>query len=126
MGWARQGDRRAKLAPLTATLHHSGCTAAAVAAHTWRTHRLHRTAPPLAVLPAPSLVKLQEAEGYFRELAVKARSYPEMAPNTVTYAALISGEGGGGGGGSKRPQLQLQLQGRGAPVSAGATLSQAF
>lgn len=41
---------------------------------------------------------LQEAERYFEDLLDMAGDSPDMAPNTVTYAALISGETRGGGG----------------------------
>lgn len=34
---------------------------------------------------------LQEAERYFEELQGQAQGAPDMLPNTVTYAALISG-----------------------------------
>lgn len=37
---------------------------------------------------------LQDAERYFNELAEQAEHDQDMQPNTVTYAALISGLGG--------------------------------
>ncbi len=39
----------------------------------------------------PALEPLQEAERYFEELQGQAQGAPDMLPNTVTYAALISG-----------------------------------
>lgn len=54
--------------------------------------------PPVCSLlraPAP-----QEAERYFQELDAGSQRDPSMRPNTVTYAALISGRGCGGSRGA--------------------------
>lgn len=40
----------------------------------------------------PATAATQEAERYFSDLRALAERQPEMRPNTVTYAALISGE----------------------------------
>lgn len=45
--------------------------------------------------PCVGILLLQEAERYFEDLVDMAGDSPDMAPNTVTYAALISGEMGG-------------------------------
>ena len=48
-------------------------------------------------LPCPPLLRHrhrgQESERYFHELVAKSRFDPTLRPNTVTYAALISGGG---------------------------------